>query len=88
MNFLQVRNNIAHMLSEDPLGINNPFTHDGVNHESLSMIEPIDNIHCDWQENVVEIYDSEEDVKFSIKYQNRTEGELASEMIKIFDHLR
>jgi hypothetical protein len=88
MNFLQVRNNLAHMMAEDPLGINDPLTHEGVDHESLDMVNPVDNFRCNWMDNYVEIYDSDNDLKFKIKYEDRTEGEIASEVVAIINHLQ
>ena len=93
MNFLEVRNNIAHMLHEDPLGIENPPINDPnegekiVNHSALDMTNPVGNIECEWFDDHVSIYDPDKDTQFSIAYENRTEGEISSEVVKIFDYL-
>jgi hypothetical protein len=52
------------------------------------MVNPVDNFRCNWMDNYVEIYDSDNDLKFKIKYEERTEGEIASEVVAIINHLQ
>ena len=94
MNFLEVRNNIAHMLEHDPLSIENPPMEkenkggvSTINHSALDMTNPVGNIECEWFDDHVSIYDPDKDTQFSIAYENRTEGEISSEVVKIFDYL-
>lgn len=93
MNFLQVRNNLAHMLHQDPNGITKPPIDDPdenkeiVNHQSLDLTNPVGSIECDWWGDHVRIFDPEREISFSISYENRTEGEIAAEVTKILDYL-
>lgn len=97
LNFLEVRNNLAHMLHEDPLQIQNPpFEHEGeefeegdkekgYNPSSLSMTN-INGIELKWLDEKV-LINPENDPSFSITYDDRTEGEISAEVVKIIEHL-
>jgi hypothetical protein len=92
MNFLEVRNNIAHMLHQDPNGISNPPINDPdedenlVNPNSINMTN-INGIELKWLDNKVLINPNEKP-SFSITYDDRTEGEIAAEVTKIIQYLQ
>jgi len=88
MNFLEVRKNLAHMLSEDPLGIKNPLTYEGVNEEELDITNPVSDIKCNWHKDYVRIRDKKKDLTFSVPYEGRTEGEVVSEIVSMISHLK
>jgi len=88
MNFLEVRKCIAHMLHQDPMGINDPLVHNGVNESEINLAYPVEGIRCNWKEDKVEVSDIKNDLQYSLLYEDRTEGEVASELVAMINHLR
>lgn len=91
MNFYKVRENLAHMLHQDPMGIKNPPINDpdenknNVNPSSLNMTN-INGIQMKWEDEKV-LINPQNDPSFSIKYEDRTEGEIAAEVVRILQYL-
>lgn len=79
MNFFQVRENLAHMLSDNSYIVSN------ANPKKIDMTN-INGIRLYWDNEKVYMNINSEP-SFSITYGDRTEGELAAEVVKILQHL-
>jgi len=94
MNFYEVRNNLSRMMHPDPNGLldedyslndSTKVRTDFVNPSSFDMTE-VRGIEMKWMDDKV-LINPDNDPSFSIKYEDRTEGEIAAEVTKIIDYL-
>jgi hypothetical protein len=84
MNFLQLKNNLQHMLADDPMGINNPLVDQST--KNVRITQPHEDVHIEYFDHYM-IVDVDGLEPRHVDYYHYSEAEVASEIVNLVDKL-
>ncbi len=84
MNFLALKHNLEHMLSDDPQGIENPL--DNTKEEGVVLTQPHEDVHISYHQDHMIIHIDNLD-PVDVDYRHYSEAEVASAITDLVDKL-